>query len=112
MVLISNGEVHTNEEAQVYVHDLNPFVTVQVLEETLAAHSLGKLCEDHGYSCEWAIGQNPRLTNEGGESYAKRTTACPLLFQGLSSSGSNLSSTSTLPDLSSSPAQERSDQEG
>ena len=40
VVLTANGEVHTNEEAQVYVHDLNLFVTVQVLEETLAVLSL------------------------------------------------------------------------
>ena len=50
VVLAANGEVHTHEEAQVYVHDLNLFVTVQLLEETLAVLSLGKLCEDHGYS--------------------------------------------------------------
>ena len=30
----ANGEVQTNEEAQVYVHDLDLFVTVQLLEET------------------------------------------------------------------------------
>ena len=34
MVLTANGEMHTNEEAQVYVHDLDLFVTVQLLEET------------------------------------------------------------------------------
>ena len=39
MVLTGNGEVHTNEEAHVYVHDLNPFVTVQ-LEETLLFYRL------------------------------------------------------------------------
>ena len=50
MVLTANGDVHTNEEAQVNVHDLDLFVTVQVLEETLAVLSLGKLCEDHGNS--------------------------------------------------------------
>ena len=52
MVLTTNGEVHTHEEAQVFVHDLNLIVTVQLLEETLAVLSLGKLCEDHGYSCD------------------------------------------------------------
>ena len=31
VVLTANGEVHTHEEAQVLVHDLNQFVTVQVL---------------------------------------------------------------------------------
>ena len=48
----ANGEVQTNEEAQVYVHDLDLFMTVQILEETLAVLSLGELCEDHGYSYE------------------------------------------------------------
>ena len=33
-VLTVNGEVHTHEEAQVFVHGLNQFVTVQLLEET------------------------------------------------------------------------------
>ena len=47
-----DGEVRTHEEAQVFVHDLNQFVTVQLLEETPAVLSLGKLCEDHGYSYE------------------------------------------------------------
>ena len=63
VVLTANGEVHTNEEAQVFVYDRNPFVTMQFLEETPAVLSLGKLCEDHGYSCEWVSGQKARLTN-------------------------------------------------
>ena len=58
-------EVHTHEEAQVFVHDLNLFVTVQLIEETSAVLSLGKFCEDHGYSCEWVSGQKPRLTKDG-----------------------------------------------
>ena len=32
-VVTANGEVQTNEEAQVYVYDLDLFVTVQVLDE-------------------------------------------------------------------------------
>ena len=53
VVLTATGEVYTHEEAQVFVHDSNLFVTVQLLEETLAVLSLGKLCEDHGCSYEW-----------------------------------------------------------
>ena len=49
----ANGEVQTNEEGQVYVHDLDVFVTVQLLEETPAVLSLGKLCSEHGCSYEW-----------------------------------------------------------
>ena len=29
-----------------------------------AVLSLGKLCEDHGYSCEWVSGHKPRLTKK------------------------------------------------
>ena len=46
----ANGEVQTTEEAQVYVHDLHMFVTVQLLEDTPAALSLGKLCRERGYT--------------------------------------------------------------
>ena len=63
-VVTANGEVQTNEEARVYVHDLNLFVTVQLLEDTLAL-SPGKLCEEHGYTCEWASGQKPHPTKDG-----------------------------------------------
>ena len=52
VVLTANGAMHTREEAQVFVHDLNLFVTVQLLEDTLAVLSLGKLCDEHRYSNE------------------------------------------------------------
>ena len=42
--------VTANGEAQENVHDLDLFVTVQVLDNTPAVLSLGKLCEEHGYS--------------------------------------------------------------
>ena len=48
-VITANGEVQMNEEATVYFYDLDLFVTVQILDDTLAVLSLGKLCEDHGY---------------------------------------------------------------
>ena len=49
MAVTAIGEVHTNKEAQVYVHDLGILVTVQLLEDTPTVLSLGKLCEEHGY---------------------------------------------------------------
>ena len=64
IVITANGAVHTNEEAQVNVHDLSLFATVQLLEETPAVLSVGKLCDDHGHSHEWVSGQKPRLTKE------------------------------------------------
>ena len=44
-VVTANGEVQTIEET-VFVHDLDIFVTVQVLGVTLAVPLLGRLCED------------------------------------------------------------------
>ena len=69
---ITNGggdgqwEVQANEEAQVYVHDLALFVTVQLLEETLSVLSLGKLFEEHGYSQEWFSRQKTTVDQKKG----------------------------------------------
>ena len=52
VVLTADGEVYTHEEAQVFVYDLNLFVTLNP-----AVLSLGKLCKDHGCSHEWVSGQ-------------------------------------------------------
>ena len=64
-VVTANGEVQTNEQAQVYVHDLDLFLTMQVLDDMPAVLSLGKLREEHGYSYEWVSGQQPQLTKNG-----------------------------------------------
>ena len=63
--MTANGEVRTTEEATVYVKQLDLFVKVMLLEETLAVLSLGKLCEDHGYTYHWISGQKPRLIKNG-----------------------------------------------
>ena len=55
-VMTANGEVPTKEEATVYVKALDLFVTVMLLEATPAGLSLGKLCEDHGYTYHWTSG--------------------------------------------------------
>ena len=39
-VVAANGEVHTKEEATVYVKELDLFVTVKLLEDTPAVLSL------------------------------------------------------------------------
>ena len=63
-VFTANGEVQTNEEATVYVYDVHLFVTVHILEDTLAVLSF-KLCEEHGHSYEWVSGQKPHSTQNG-----------------------------------------------
>ena len=60
-VITANGEVQTNEEATVCVRELDIFLTMRVLENTAAVLSLGKLCDENGYSYEWINGQKPHL---------------------------------------------------
>ena len=57
-VMTATGEVQTREEATVYVKQLDLFFKVMLLEEIPAVLSLGKLCEDHGYTYHWISGQN------------------------------------------------------
>ena len=61
IVITANGEVQTHEQAMVYVIELDIFLTMQVHENTPAVLSLGKLCDENGYSYEWINGQKPRL---------------------------------------------------
>ena len=42
-VITANGEVQTNEEATVYVRELDIFMTLKVLENTPAVYRSGKL---------------------------------------------------------------------
>ena len=79
VVVPATGEVQTNEEAQVYVHHLGLFVTVQLLEDTPAVLSLGTLCEEHGYSHEWVSGRKPRLPGQKSKDMQNgqlRTSCC------------------------------------
>ena len=60
-VITANGEVQIHEEATVNVTELDIFLTMRVLEDTPAVSSLGKFCDEHGYSSEWINGQKPHL---------------------------------------------------
>ena len=64
IVITANVEVQTHEEATVYVKELDIFLTVKVLDNT-AVLSLGKLCDENGYSYEWINGQKPHLIKTG-----------------------------------------------
>ena len=100
VVLTANGEVQTHEEAQVFVHDLNLFVTVQLLDQTPAVLSLGKLCKDHGYSYEWVSGQKPQLTKDGKTIICKTDNFVPLVVPGLSTNPESSSSSASLSQYS------------
>ena len=56
IVITATGEVQTHEEAIVYVKELDIFLTMKVLDNTPVVLSLGKLCDENGYSYEWING--------------------------------------------------------
>ena len=92
--ITANGEVRTNEEATVYVRELGIFLTMKVLEDTPAVLSLGKLCDEHGYSYEWINGQKPHLIKNGIRIQCNTENFVPIVVSGLSASSSSSLSTS------------------
>ena len=99
MVITANGEVQTREEAIVYVKELEKFLTMKVLKDTPAFLSLGKLCDEHGYSYEWINGQKPHLIKNGIQIQCNTENFVPIVVPGLSTSSSSSlpSSTSMTP---------------
>ena len=97
IVITANGEVQTHEEATVYVKELDIFLTMKVLENTPAVLSLGKLCDENGYSYEWINGQKPHLIKNGIRILCNTENFVPIVVPGLSSSSSGSSSTSKTP---------------
>ena len=82
IVIAANGEVQTHEEAIVYVKELDIFLTMKVLDNTPAVLSLGKLCDQNGYSYEWINGQKPHLIKERNSDYLQhRDTLFRLWYQ-------------------------------
>ena len=95
IVITANGEVQTHEEATVYVKELNMFLTMKVLENTPAVLSLGKLCDENGYSYEWINGQKPHLIKNGIRIQCNTENFVPIVVPGLSASSSSGSDSST-----------------
>ena len=80
-----------------YVKELGIFLTMKVLENTPAVLSLGKLCDENGYSYEWINGQKPHLIKNGIRLPCNTENFVPMVAPGLSSSSSGSSSTSKTP---------------
>ena len=97
IVITANGEVQTHEEAIVYVKELDIFLTMKVLENTPTVLSLGKLCDENGYSYEWINGQKPHLIEDGIRIICNTENFVPIVVPGLTSSSSASSSTSRSP---------------
>ena len=94
-VITANREVQTHEEATIYVKELYIFLTMKVLENTPAVLSLGKLCDENGYSYEWINGQKPHLIKNGIRIQCNTENFVPIVVPGLSSSSSSSSHSST-----------------
>ena len=97
IVINSNGEVQTHEEATVYVKELDVFLTTKVLEDTPAVLSLGKLCDENGYSYEWINGQKPHLIKNGIRIICNTENFVLIVVLGLSSLFRGSSSISKTP---------------
>ena len=80
-----------------YVKELDIFLTMNVIENTPAVSSLGKLCDENGYSYEWISGQKPHLIKNGIRIICNTENFVPIVVPGLSSSSSGSSSTSRTP---------------
>ena len=72
---------------------------MKVFEDTPAVLSLGKLCDEHGYSYEWINGQKPHLIKNGIRIQCNTENFVPIVVPGLSASSSSSfpSSTSMTP---------------
>ena len=101
-MMTANGEVRTRDGATVYVKQVDLFVKVMFLEQTPAILSLGKLCEDHGYTYHWISGhQKPHLITNGKSIDCNISNYEPLVVPGLSASSSSTTPSPTSPSSSS-----------
>ena len=80
-----------------YVKELDIFLTMKVLENTPAVLSLGKLCDENGYSYEWINGQKPHLIKDGIRIICNTENFVPIVVPGLTSSSSTSSSSLRTP---------------
>ena len=73
---------------------------MKVLENTPAVLSLGKLCDENGYSYEWINGQKPHLIKNGIRIQCNTENFVPIVVPGLSANSSSGSDSSTSRTLS------------
>ena len=86
IVITTNGEVQTHEEAIVYVKELDIFLTMKVLDNMLVVLSLGKICDENGIPTKRSMVKN-HISQRRAENFVL------VVVPGLSSSSSASSST-------------------
>ena len=99
MHMISNKDLNSAElETVTTSRSPTTLITAtgDVLEDTPAVSSLGKLCDEHEYSYEWINGEEPHLMKNGIRIQCNTENFVPFVVPGLSTSSSSslLSSTS------------------
>ena len=70
---------------------------MKVLDNTPAVLSLGKLCDENGYSYEWINGQQPHLIKNGIRIICNTENFVPIVVLGLTCSSSTSSSSLRTP---------------
>ena len=68
---------------------------MKVLEDTTAVLSLGKLCDENGYSYEWINGQKPHLIKNGIRIQCNTENFVPIVVPGFTASSSSSFPSST-----------------
>ena len=81
-VMTASGEVRTDKEATIHVKQLDLFVKVVLLQETLPVPSLVKLCEDHGFSYHWTSGHKPHHIRNGKKNDCNISNCVPFVVPG------------------------------
>ena len=84
MVVAANGEVLPNEEATVYVRELDLFVKVMFLDNTPKVLPLGKICEDHGYNYHWTQWSQTTCHQKWKKIDCNTANCVPFIVPGLS----------------------------
>ena len=95
IVMTANAEVQTQEEATVYVKELDIFLTVKVLQSTPAVLSFGKLCDENGFPYQWINGQKTHLIKNGIRIQCNTENFVAIVVPCLSASSSSSSHSST-----------------
>ena len=95
IVITANAKVQTHEEATVYVKELDIILTMKVLEHTPAVLSLGKLCDENGYSYERINGQKPHFMKNVIRIPCNTENFVPIVVPSLSTSSPSSSHHST-----------------
>ena len=61
-ILIASGVVVSDTQAKVYIKELGAYLWVHLVENLPSMLSMGRLCNEVGYSCSWPSGETPRLS--------------------------------------------------